>query len=280
MPGEPGHARGHLLPATSGPWAALGVLGPSQNRGLGFHAERRVGSVSMRTPPLQSASRVQGTPRASARQGPHDPPEPVHLGPRSPRPAWMWGCCPASRVQDAARLSERPVLAAGPAFPTPGALSPAHLSAPFRTSRRVPEKTLEGRGRWRIVRADSVSVSKMQPVSVFLSGSPQLTPFFISFLFSNHIFSPSQLQTLLEPRPSLLQERVLEPPWGAGWGVSSAPAVLGAPVAPFAWRMFLEEEQFRGHWGPGGSQSLRTPEGEGGGPGWCQGRQRAGRACP
>lgn len=41
--------------------------------------------------------------------------------------------------------------------------------------------------------------------------------------------------------------------------MSSAPAVLGAPVAPFAWRVSLEEEQFRGRWGPGGSQSLRIP---------------------
>ena len=58
-------------------------------------------------------------------------------------------------------------------------------------------------------------------------------------------------------------------------GVNSVPSVLGAPKAPFAWRMFLEEEQR-----PRGTREQLAPEdpllvlpheGGGVGPGWCQG---------
>lgn len=211
------------------------------------------------TPP-QCASRVQGTPRASVRQGPHHPPELVHLGPhRRGQP----GCGAAARQAESRTqpASQSPMLAAGPALPTPGALSPPHLPASFRPSRRVPEKMLEGRGRWRIVRADSVSVSKMQPVSLFsflaIPNSPHFSfPSFsqITSSFLLHSFRPSW-----SPDPPSFSSESWSHRGVRDGGVSSAPAVLGAPMVPFAWRMFLEEEQFRGCWGPGGSQSLRMP---------------------
>lgn len=131
------------------------------------------------------------------------------------------------------------------------------------------------------------SVKNAACFSVFLSGNPQLTPFFISFLFSNHIFfSPSQLQTLLEPRPSLLQQRVLEPPWGVGWGGELSPRCAGGSHGAVCLEDVLGGRTVQRPLGtreqpePEDALLVLPHEGGGGGPIWCQGRQRAGRACP